>query len=74
MATVGALRYPWHRLLHPYRTRVLCPPNLCLFQAFAATSGLISALVLANRKQIKRKLPGETDALVRQRLRVQSEA
>lgn len=25
MATFGALRPPWH----PYRTQVLCPPNLC---------------------------------------------
>lgn len=29
MATFGALRPPWNRLLHPYRTHVLCPPNLC---------------------------------------------
>jgi len=29
MATFGALRHPWNRLLHPYRTHVLCPPNLC---------------------------------------------
>ena len=29
MATFGALRHPWHPLLHPYRTHVLCPPNLC---------------------------------------------
>ena len=29
MATLGALRPPWHPLLHPYRTYVLCPPNLC---------------------------------------------
>lgn len=73
MATFGALRHSWNRLLHPYRTHVLCPLNLCPFQAFAATPGLISALVLANRKQIKRELPGETDAVVRRRSRVQSE-
>ncbi len=29
MATFGALRPPWNRLLHPYRTHVLCPQNLC---------------------------------------------
>ena len=29
MATFGALRHPWNRLSHPYRTRVLCLPNLC---------------------------------------------
>ena len=29
MAIFGALRPPWHPLLHPYRTHVLCPPNLC---------------------------------------------
>jgi len=29
MATFGALRHPWPRLLHPYRTHVLCPPDLC---------------------------------------------
>jgi len=29
MATFGALRHPWNWLLHPYRTHVLCPPNLC---------------------------------------------
>jgi hypothetical protein len=29
MATFGALRHSWNRLLHPYRTHVLCPPNLC---------------------------------------------
>ena len=29
MATFGALRHPWHPLLHPYRTHDLCPPDLC---------------------------------------------
>lgn len=29
MATLSALRHSWHPLLHPYRTHVLCPPNLC---------------------------------------------
>ena len=24
------LETPWNRLLHPYSTHVLCPPNLCL--------------------------------------------
>ena len=43
MATFGALRHPWNRLLHPYRTHVLCPlnlcPNLCLK---AKVAGLLS--------------------------------
>jgi hypothetical protein len=29
MATFGALRHPWNRLLPPYRTHVLCPLDLC---------------------------------------------
>jgi hypothetical protein len=43
MATFGALRHPWHPLLHPYRTHVLCPldlcPDLCLQ---AKVAGLLS--------------------------------
>ena len=39
MATFGALRPPWNPLLHPYRTRVLCPPNLCPYLKFAGNSG-----------------------------------
>ena len=29
MASFGALRYPWQRLLDPCRTPDLCPANLC---------------------------------------------
>ena len=29
MARLSALRHPWQRLLDPYRTRVLCPCDLC---------------------------------------------
>ena len=39
MATLGALRHPWNRLLRPYRTHVLCPPNLC---PKAEIAGLLS--------------------------------
>jgi len=39
MATFGALRHPWNRLLHPYRTYVLCPPNLCPHLKFPRNFG-----------------------------------
>jgi hypothetical protein len=29
MARFGSLRYPWQRLLYPYRTHDLCPVDLC---------------------------------------------
>src|SRR5271156_6531158 len=34
MATLGALRHPWHPLLHPYRTHDLCPGDLCRLNEF----------------------------------------
>jgi hypothetical protein len=31
----SALRHPWEHLLHPYRTHVLCPLDLCLLPTSA---------------------------------------
>jgi hypothetical protein len=53
MATFGALRHPWHRLLHPNRTHVLCPLDLCRLHEFRRrirpVFGEESATVLCRR-------------------------
>ena len=46
MATLGALRHPWHPLLPPYRTHVLCPLDLCQNLCLKAeVAGLLSPQV-----------------------------
>ena len=47
MATFEALRHHWYPLLHPYRTHVLCPPNLCPNVDFPENSeGFLRALAM----------------------------
>jgi hypothetical protein len=39
MAPISSLRHPWHPLLRPYRTHVLCPLDLCPHIKFPRSFG-----------------------------------